>query len=220
MRADRRHRGKGREMRHAIGRLLSTNRRREQLSQSLTAWSQACSPPGRPALPDGQRAQAHFPNAHANVCDTPALPTGKERQGDLGGWAQSERGDWTRTPIAKDVWEIPDHWFPRFSCFRHFALKEPPAGPSLAGDDSARIGRPARPPAGVHRFAPNLLYGPKQALAEILMWDVRRHRGKGHEMRHVVGLMMAANWRREQLSRLLMAWLLRAGASRTAPGEV
>ena len=83
---------------------------------------------------------------------------------------------------------------------------------SLPGGGSASVNTPARPTTHGLRSGPDLLYGPSRALDEILMWADRRHRGKGHEMRHVVGLLLATNRRREQLSRALMAWLLQAPA--------
>ena len=49
------------------------------------------------------------------------------------------------------------------------------------------------------------------------MWDRRRKRGKVHELRHVIGLVLASNWAQESLSRLMMRWLCACGARAAMP---
>ena len=113
----------------------------------------------------------------------------------------------TKTPAAEDP-KIPDHRFPHYDCFHLYVRREPHLGAStLKGGTSSTI-LPTQSTAGVLHLAPNLLYGPGQAHDQILRWADRRHRGLQHEMRHVLGRLLVTNWRREQLSRVLMAWLL------------
>ena len=180
-------------------------------------------------------AVACFPPDCPQCHSRPPRPATGGRGGELAGWSQSRNGKWTRRASAEKAWGIPDHWFPRYECYHHYVLREPSLDTSLPGRGryvcyhhyvlrdpsldtslpgrgSASVNAPPRPTTHGLRSGPDLLYGPSRALDEILMWADQRHRGRGHEMRHVVGLLLATNRRREQLSRALMAWLLQAPA--------
>ena len=157
-------------------------------------------------------AGACFPPDCPQCHSRPPRPATGGRGGELAGWSQSRNGKWTRRASAEKAWGIPDHWFPRYECYHHYVLREPSLDTSLPGRGSASVNAPPRPTTHGLKSGPDLLYGPCRAFDEILMWADRRHRGMGHEMRHVVGILLATNRRREQLSRALMAWLLQAPA--------
>ena len=141
-------------------------------------------------------------------CCIPAQPAKGGHWGDRSEWTQTRRGRWARKAPAAEDPKIPDHRLPHYDCFHLYVRREPHLGAStLEGGTSSTV-LPPQSTAGFLHHAPNLLYGPGQAHDQILSWPDRRHRGLQHEMRHVLERLLVTNWRREQLSRVLMAWLL------------
>ena len=62
---------------------------------------------------------------------------------------------------------------------------------------------------------PNIFLGPARACALLARnYDPWQHRSPLHELRFVLGALLGTNWRRELLTRVLLAWLSRCPGKR------